>query len=143
MAPPLLGHSSHFGVMFKEHVRQNLNKMLTIVYRPRLHMIFGEKGNVKDCFILPTTNLCRIGQFDVVTVTVAVAKGKCKSGCCPTCVDQKTQPMLMQLKTTAETHHVIHQFCPQKRENRLMTPPANMFPKCPYQRYVAQLISSR
>ena len=32
MAPPLLGHSSHFGVMFKEHVRQNLNKMLTIVY---------------------------------------------------------------------------------------------------------------
>ena len=38
----------------------------------------------------------------------------------------------MQLKTTAETHHVIHQFCPQKRENRLMTPPANMFPKCPY-----------
>ena len=33
MAPPLLGHSSHFGVMFKEHVRQNLNKMLTIVYQ--------------------------------------------------------------------------------------------------------------
>ena len=77
-------------------------------------MIFGEKGNVKDCFILPTTNLCRIGQFDVVTVAEGEGEAKCKSGCCPTCVDLKTQPVLMQLKTTAETHHVTHQLCPKK-----------------------------